>query len=187
VLWRHRLASLMPDDFCLSSCCVCQASSDGIEKRRLPPPLNIFMAALLFIVDLIGALSRCCRESDAPGAGESGEFGDTGSTAANNGGGGVAAGAAPASGSGPPGSSGTRASNADRYAGSKDAANNDGTTKPSPKALSQTNVALILRGALERLLFACSMGLAALALSAALWVLSLPSVVGRVVRWMPVS
>lgn len=44
-----------------------------------------------------------------------------------------------------------------------------------------------LRAGVERLLFACTMGLLALALSALLWVVSLPSITGRIVRWMMVS
>lgn len=42
---------------------------------------------------------------------------------------------------------------------------------------------LVLEGALQRLLFACSMGLFAFAGSAVLWVVSLPSVAMRIMRW----
>lgn len=174
----------------------CQASADGIENRRLPPPLNIFMAVLLCIVDFVGALILCLhgaviwcyrRACDDPGRGESGEAGDTGINAGDEDGGGVAADAAPVSGSGPRGSLGIRASKTADHAGSKGAAKNGRTRRPASKALSQRNTWLIVRGAVERLLFALTMGLAALALSAVLWVLSLPSIVGRVVRWMLVS
>lgn len=51
------------------------------------------------------------------------------------------------------------------------------------RPLSQTNAMLALQGALQRLLFACSMGLLALAGSALLWVVSLPSVAMRILRW----
>ncbi|CAN0000111.1 unnamed protein product, partial [Laminaria digitata] len=51
------------------------------------------------------------------------------------------------------------------------------------RPLSQTNGVLVLQGTLQRLLFACSMGLLALAGSAVLWLVSLPSVAMRILRW----
>ena len=66
---------------------------------------------------------------------------------------------------------------------SKDESNSSNGFTP----LSQQQKTVVLAGALERILFAFTMGLAALALSAALWAVSILSLTGRIVRWMSVS
>lgn len=169
-----------------------QASAIGIKKGRLPPPLNLFLAIILFGVGLVGEICywirRCYhwfqRHSGCAKNGStehnSDDDGDGGR--GGGGGGGDDDGRAPAHGQA--GSRSKQEGHTERQIdkNADDAKKADGVFTP----LSQRKKALI-GGALERLMFACTMGLVALVLSTALWVVSIPSITGRIVRWMSVS
>ncbi|CAN0037159.1 unnamed protein product, partial [Scytosiphon promiscuus] len=168
-------------EFHLARCQFIQASASGVEKGLLPPPFNLFMVLLMVVVDFVGEgwhlLDKCIRCC----GGTAGQ-----STPAT----------APLAAAADPG-----ALAEEEQPSKRDQPATDTSDAPSHARGSELSRVKFdesadrgdsprmktLRGALERLLFACTMGVFAVGVNALLWALSLLSVAGRIVRWIMVS
>lgn len=174
-----------------------QASAHGIESGRLPPPLNILMGFIWVGVDLVGVVysyfGHCGSFPDAKhdstrnNSGGGGSGGVRGGDGTGDVAGDVGEEAAPAFGGSGSGSKEGNANSEISDTGPPAVGQTQSDPKTDSKPLSQQQEAMILGGALERLLFSCTMGLVALVMSAALWVVSILSLTGRIVRWILVS
>lgn len=204
-----------------------QASAASVEGGRLPPPLNLLMAAILILVDVFGEIchwvGKCLRWLS--GGGKARPVAASAALAASGGAGsdphrrpeenkgpgmiserdvapvlpGAAAGstapaAAPAfdasedevkgqGGRGVGGGDNSLVGNSAAAASSEAARDSDDRLVP----MTEWPIVKRAVGGLERLLFTLAMGPVALALSAVLWAISIPSLAGRIVRWALVS
>ncbi|CAM9651710.1 unnamed protein product [Ectocarpus fasciculatus] len=209
-----------------------QASAASVEGGRLPPPLNLLMAAILIVVDVFGEICHwvgkclCCVCNGRCGGGKPLPVAASASAAAASGGAGGDARRRPVEEKGPgmipardvgpvvpdaaagftaPAAAPAFDASADEVKGQGDpgvGGGGNGLVGTSSTAASSevsrggddglvpmTERPTVKRavGGLERLLFAISMGPVALALSAVLWAISIPSLAGRISQWILVS